>query len=114
MRRPAVLAVITSATLALASACQQQTATVSALPSAAANLVQSRSNLDLAKQHFEDATVRAPMSGTIVSRPATTGSIITAATGPNGGPTLMRVADLGRVRMRVNVDEVEMGNVRVG
>jgi HlyD family secretion protein len=224
MRRPAVLAVITSATLALASACQQQTATVSALPSAAAakativvhvqaagvvepinpidvksktsglitqmpvevgmlvkqgdllaqldprdvrnqfnqaqaddvavaaalnesrlkrvraeslfanrvitlgsvdsarmsyagavaNLVQSRSNLDLAKQHLEDATVRAPMSGTIVSRPATTGSIITAATGPNGGSTLMRVADLGRVRMRVNVDEVEMGNVHVG
>src|SRR5262249_45435713 len=33
---------------------------------------------------------------------------------PNGGTTLMSIADLGRVRMRVTVDEVEMGNIHIG
>ena len=44
----------------------------------------------------------------------TQGQIITAATAANGGTTLMSIADLGRVRMRVTIDEVEMGNIRVG
>jgi multidrug efflux pump subunit AcrA (membrane-fusion protein) len=63
---------------------------------------------------LEDATVRAPIPGTIVSRPVTNGMLITSATSANGGTTLMTVADLGRVRMRVTIDEVEMANVRVG
>lgn len=77
-------------------------------------MVGSRTNLDLARQKLEDATVRAPIPGTIVSRPITSGTIITSATSPNGGTTLMTVADLGRVRMQVTIDEVEMANVRIG
>ena len=40
--------------------------------------------------------------------------LITSATSANGGTTLMTIADLGRVRMRVTIDEVEMANIRVG
>ena len=74
----------------------------------------SRANLDLARQALEDATVHAPISGTVISRPATPGTIITSATSASGGTTLMTLADLGRVRFRVTIDEVEMANVRVG
>ncbi|MDB4876634.1 MAG: efflux transporter, family, subunit [Gemmatimonadetes bacterium] len=88
--------------------------TKSAIAAAISNMIGSRSALDLARQKLEDATVRAPIVGTIVSRPVTNGMLITSATSANGGTTLMTVADLGRVRMRVTIDEVEMANVRVG
>lgn len=88
--------------------------TKAAIATATSNLVSRRATLDLRRQSLEDATVRAPISGTIVSRPVTQGQIVTAATSANGGTTLMSLADLGRVRMRVTIDEVEMANIRVG
>jgi HlyD family secretion protein len=88
--------------------------TKSAIAAAISDMIGSRAALDLARQKLEDATVRAPIVGTIVSRPVTNGMLITSATSANGGTTLMTVADLGRVRMRVTIDEVEMANVRVG
>jgi HlyD family secretion protein len=81
---------------------------------AVSDMVNSRANLDLARQKLEDATVLATIDGTVISRPATQGTIITSATSANGGTTLMTLADLGRVRFRVTIDEVEMANVRVG
>jgi HlyD family secretion protein len=86
----------------------------STLIAAQADLVNSRAGLDLARQALEDATVEAPLSGTVVSLPVTKGTIITSATGASGGTTIMTIADLGRVRLRVTIDEVEMANVRVG
>jgi HlyD family secretion protein len=87
----------------------------SAYTAAVSDMITKRAALDLKRQGFEDATVKAPIGGTIVSRPVTVGQIVTSTTtSPNGGTTLMTVADLGRVRMRVTIDEVEMGNVRVG
>jgi len=81
---------------------------------ALSDMVNSRANLDLARQKLEDATVLATISGTVISRPATKGTIITSATSANGGTTLMTLADLSRVRFRVTIDEVEMANVRLG
>ncbi len=87
---------------------------LSTLSSAQADLVNSRAALDLARQALEDATVEAPLGGTVVSLPVSKGTIITSATGASGGTTLMTIADLSRVRMRVTIDEVEMANVRAG
>ena len=87
----------------------------SSYASAVSDMISKRAALDLKRQALEDATVHAPIGGTIVSRPVTVGQIITSTTtSPNGGTTLMTIADLGRVRMRVTIDEVEMGNIRVG
>ena len=86
----------------------------STIATARADMVNKRANLDLARQKTEDATMHAPIGGTIISRPVTQGQIITSATSANGGTTLMTIADLNRVRMRVTIDEVEMGNIRVG
>jgi len=79
------------------------------------NLMTARANLDIARQNLEDATIRAPAAGTVISRPVAMGTMITSSTGAGGaGTTLMTMADLSRVRMRVTVDEVEMRDVRVG
>src|SRR5215217_6232822 len=88
--------------------------TRSSYSSAVSDMINKRASLDLARQKMQDATVEAPISGTVVSRPITTGMLITSAISANGGTTLMTLADLGRVRMRVTIDEVEMANIRVG
>lgn len=85
-----------------------------AFATATADYISSRANLDIARQRFEDATVTAPIAGTVVSRPAATGQIIMAASGIGGGTTIVSLADLGHVRMRVTIDESEMANVRIG
>jgi HlyD family secretion protein len=87
---------------------------LSTVRSAEANMVSSRAALDLARQGLEDASIESPLSGTVVSRPVSLGTIVTPATGQAQGTTLMMIADLSRVRMRVTIDEVEMGNIRVG
>ena len=86
-------------------------ATIAAARSA---MVQSRASLDLARQSLEDASIESPIAGTVIARPVTPGTIVTPATGQAQGTTLMTIADLRQVRMRVTIDEVEMGNVRVG
>ena len=62
-------------------------------------LVAARTNLDLNKQRLEDATVRAPVAGTIIDKTVSLGTVITSATGAfGGGTTLLKMADLGQVR----------------
>jgi RND family efflux transporter MFP subunit len=88
--------------------------TLSTVRQAESDMVESRSALDLARQGLEDASIESPIAGTIVARPVSLGSIVTPATGQATGTSLMTVANLSQVRMRVTIDEVEMGNVRVG
>jgi len=78
-------------------------------------LVKARTDVDLAGQRREDATVRAPITGTILEQPVTTGMVISSATSSaSGGTTLLKMADLGKVRMRTMVGETDIGNVRTG
>jgi len=88
--------------------------TLSTVRQAESEMVQSRAAVDLARQALEDASIESPINGTVVARPVSLGSIVTAATGQATGTSLMTIADLSRVRMRVTIDEVEMGNVHVG
>jgi HlyD family secretion protein len=70
---------------------------------------------DLARQKLEDATVRAPVDGTILSKSVSLGQLVTSATGAFGRDTsIVTMANLLRVRMRVNVDEADMANVKPG
>jgi HlyD family secretion protein len=78
-------------------------------------LVQARTNLDNARQRLEDATVRAPIAGTVLEQPVATGQVISSATSSvSGGTTLLKMADLSRIRMRVLVPESDIGNVKMG
>jgi HlyD family secretion protein len=82
---------------------------------AVSQLLSARADLDIARQNLEDATIRAPASGTVINRAVSMGTMVTSTTAGGGeGTTLLTMADLSRVRMRVTVDEVEMRDVRVG
>src|SRR6267143_1855941 len=54
---------------------------------AQAALVKARTDLDLARQRREDATVRAPITGTILEQPVSTGTVISSATSSASGGT---------------------------
>jgi HlyD family secretion protein len=78
-------------------------------------LIRARTALDLAKQRVEDATVTAPSAGTIIERTISEGMVIASATGSvSGGTTLMKMADLNRVRVRALFNESDIGLVRGG
>jgi HlyD family secretion protein len=82
---------------------------------AQAQLVTARTNLDLALQRRQDATISAPITGTILQQPVSEGTVISSATSSaSGGTTLLQMADLARVRMRAMVGETDIGNVRTG
>ena len=86
-----------------------------ALTQAQGAIIRSTANVDLAKQRLEDATVVAPVNGTIIDRPVSLGQVIASATGSvSGGTTLLRMADLTKVRVRALVNETDIGNVRAG
>jgi HlyD family secretion protein len=85
------------------------------LAQAQAQIVRARTNLDLAKQRLEDATVTAPSAGTIIEKTVSQGQVITSATGAfGGGTTLLKMADLTKVRMRALVNETDIGNIKAG
>ncbi|MDB4891229.1 MAG: efflux transporter, family, subunit [Gemmatimonadetes bacterium] len=78
-------------------------------------LVSARTSLDLRKQSLEDATVTAPVGGTIIERTVALGTVITSATGAfGGGTTLLKMADLSQVRVRALFNETDIGQVKPG
>ena len=82
---------------------------------AQAQLVRSRASLDLAQQRLEDATVRAPVAGTVIEKTVSLGQVITSATGAfGGGTTLLKMADLSQVRVRALVNETDIGQLQPG
>jgi HlyD family secretion protein len=86
-----------------------------AFANADAAVIKARTNLSIASVRLQDATVRAPTNGTIIERPVSVGTVITSATtSASGGTTIMKMADLSKVRMRAFVNETDIGNVKPG
>jgi len=80
-----------------------------------ASVIKARTNLSIAQVRLQDATVRAPTNGTIIERPVSEGTVITSATtSASGGTTILKMADLSKVRMRAFVNETDIGNVKPG
>ena len=91
---------------------QEHEASTLDFANAQAQLVRVRASLDLAKQRLEDATVTAPVSGTVIEKTVSLGQVITSATGAfGGGTTLLKMADLSRVRVRALFNETDIGQV---
>jgi len=85
------------------------------LANARSQLVKASTDLDIARQKLADATVRAPVSGTIIAAPVTVGQVISSATSSvSGGTTLLQMADLSRVRIRALVSETDIGSLHPG
>ena len=83
--------------------------------SARAQLVRAEVFLENAKIALDDTSVISPISGTIISRPAEVGQVITSPTSAVGGGTLlMEMADLDNVRVRALIDEIDIGKISIG
>lgn len=68
-------------------------------------LVQAQSDAD-------EATIVAPMSGTVVGEPKTVGTMAVAT---SDNPTvIMRIADLSKKQIKAKIDETDIGSVKVG
>jgi HlyD family secretion protein len=79
---------------------------------AKSQLVSARADLDVARQRRDDATVRAPIAGTILSQPVAVGQVISSGTSSvSGGTVLLTMADLSQIRVRALVIETDIGQV---
>lgn len=82
---------------------------------AATSIVRTRAALDLAQQRLDDARVTAPVLGTIIEKPVALGQVIQSGTSTaGGGTTIVKMADLTKVRARALVNETDIGGVRAG
>jgi len=82
---------------------------------AQAQFVSARASLDLAKQQLDDAIVRAPITGTVITKSVSLGTIITSSLNAvGGGSTIVQMADLSKVRSRALVNETDIGGVKPG
>ncbi len=78
-------------------------------------VIRAETNLDLAQQRLEDATVRAPSAGVVIEKLVSLGTVILSATNSAGGGTvLVKMADLSQVRARVLITETDIGQVVPG
>ncbi len=63
-----------------------------------------------ARQRRDDATVRAPIAGTVLEQLVSAGQVISSATSSvSGGTSLLKMADLSRIRLRALVSETDIG-----
>lgn len=78
-------------------------------------LINAEADVEKAIERRNDTVLRAPIAGTILERNVEEGQIITSATAAvTEGTTLMKMADLTFVRVRVLVDESDVGRIRAG
>ncbi len=76
--------------------------------SSTANLAAARAALSQTQTQLSQATIRAPVSGLIISRSVTKGQIIAA------GTELFRMVRDGRLELDAQVPETELGLIRAG
>jgi HlyD family secretion protein len=82
---------------------------------ARAQLIKAEVNTELARERMGDVEIRAPITGTVISKTVEAGQIIASASGNvSGGTTLIMMADLREMQVRTLVDETDMGKVQAG
>ncbi len=92
------------------------------LESSNAQLMRSASALQLAKESYDDTVIRAPISGTILEKKVEEGQVIVSSFGGGSrggsvsseGQVLATMADLEKVYVATEVDETDIGKVKVG
>ena len=92
------------------------------LKSSTAQLMRSESALKLAQESYDDTVIRAPISGTILEKKVEEGQVIVSSFGGGGrggsvsseGQVLATMADLEKVYVATEVDETDIGKVKVG
>jgi HlyD family secretion protein len=78
-----------------------------------ANITKARASVAEARDRLAETRILAPSSGTILERSVNPGQVITAGTA-QGGQTLLTLADLSRLFIRVKVDEADVAKLKPG
>lgn len=79
-----------------------------AIAQAQAGVAQAQAAVDLAKANRANATIIAPFDGTVVLVTPKVGEFV------NGGVPVLTLADLSKMQVVVNVDEITLSSVQVG
>ena len=82
---------------------------------AKSQLASAQAAFSTAQQQLDYATLRSQVSGTVISKTAAVGTVVSSATSNvGGGSTILTIADLHHVRMQALVNETDVGNVHEG
>ncbi len=87
------------------------------LESARAALKRSQGQLELRKIEYEDTVIKAPISGTILEKTVEEGQLITSrlsSLASSEGQTIVKMAELDTVYVVTEVDETDIGKVKIG
>lgn len=79
------------------------------LSRASASVTLAEAMLEEARALLEKTRIRSPLAGTVIRRHRLVGELVSPETGP-----VMVVADLSRLRVRVDVDETDVARLAVG
>ncbi|MCC7010894.1 MAG: efflux RND transporter periplasmic adaptor subunit [Acidobacteria bacterium] len=82
---------------------------------ATANVAQARAAVERAEEELAQATIRAPVRGTVLTRDVEVGSPVSSILNLGANATLvMTIGDIGQVYVKGKVDEADIGRVHVG
>lgn len=81
---------------------------------ARANVAQAQATVERAEEELANATIRAPIDGTVLTRDVEIGSPVSSILNLGSAATLvMTLGDINQVFVRGKVDEVDIGQVRL-
>ena len=82
---------------------------------AKANVAQAQASTERAAEELANATIRAPIRGTILARDVEVGSPVSSILNMGAAATaVLTLGDISNVFVRGNVDEADIGQVRIG
>ena len=82
---------------------------------ATANVAQARASVERAEEELANATIRAPIRATVLTRDVEIGSPVSSILNLGANATLvMTLGDIDKVFVRGKVDEADIGRVRLG
>ena len=82
---------------------------------AEANVAQARANVERAQEELANATIKAPIRATVLTRDVELGSPVSSILNLGANATLvMTLGDIEKVFVRGKVDEADIGRVRLG
>jgi len=76
---------------------------------------QAKVDVEDAKKTLGEATIKSPIDGTVLSKNVEEGdTVVSSKQGFTEGTTICTIADLSQVQVRGSVDEVDIGEVKIG
>lgn len=80
-----------------------------------AQLIRAQATFDQAQIRLNDCIVRSPIDGIVLDKPVDEGQVIMGGLNTvSGGTTIVTIADMSRVFVYANIDEVDVGKIKIG